>query len=198
MKQENGSVYAIRLATEADLPTLRTIMAAAINQLMDKFLTPEQVAASNEFMGLDTQLIADRTYFACVEDVIIRGCGGWCRRATLFGGDHTTGRNADLLDPQSDAARVRAMYTSPTATRRGVGRRILEACEDAARSEGFRRAELAATLAGEPLYRACGYEPVRCFTATASNGVEVPLILMDKNLLSAPVNAGPANAGSGE
>ncbi len=76
------------------------------------------------------------------------------------GHNHTAGRDARLLDPASDAARIRAMYTAPALSRRGVGRRILELCEAAARAEGFTRAELGATKGGEPLYRACGYQEI--------------------------------------
>jgi GNAT superfamily N-acetyltransferase len=133
-------------------------------------------------MGLDTQLIGDGTYFVIESHGRIVGCGGWSRRATLFGGDHSAGRDAALLDPGKDAARVRAMYTHPSFTRQGVGRLILKLCEDAAAREGFSRVELAATLAGEPLYRACGYEALERFAADTPSGVRVPLIRMGKAL----------------
>jgi len=176
--------FTLRLATEADLPALRGLMNAAIGQLMSGFLTPEAVAASFSIMGLDTQLVADRTYFAVEEDGQLAGCGGWSRRATLFGGDHTAGRDAALLDPASDAARVRAMYTHPDFVRRGVGRLILAACEAAAAAEGFQRCELAATLAGEPLYFACGYRQIERFEEPTPQGVAVPLVRMGKSLIS--------------
>jgi GNAT superfamily N-acetyltransferase len=172
----------LRVATFADEPTMRAIMDHAIGALLKPYLPPEGVAASFEIMGLDSQLIADGTYFAVLDGETIVGCGGWSRRATLFGGDHTAGRDAALLDPTRDAARVRAMYTDPAHTRRGIGRRILDACEQAARAEGFTRVELAATLAGEPLYRACGYEVLEPFTSRTSAGVEVPLYRMGKAL----------------
>ena len=158
-------------------------MDAAIRALQAPFLTPEQLAASFSIMGLDTQLIADGTYFV-VETRAgqIAGCGGWSRRATLFGGDHSLGRDADLLDPARDAARVRAMYTHPDFTRRGVGRMVLHACEAAAAAEGFRNCELAATLAGEPLYRACGYRQIERFVADTPERVSVPLVRMGKRL----------------
>lgn len=170
----------LRLATEADLPALRDLMARSIGELQKEFLDPAQLAASFEVMGLDTQLVADRTYFVVEEAGALAGCGGWSRRATLFGGDHSAGRDAALLDPAQDAARIRAMYTSPDFVRRGVGRLILAACEAAARSEGFSRAEMAATLAGEPLYRACGYEVIEPFESVTSTGVAVPLKRMGK------------------
>jgi len=172
-----------RLAIEDDLPELKALMALSIAELQKGFLSEAQIAASREVMGLDTQLVADRTYFRIDEDGRLIGCGGWSRRATLYGGDHSTAlRDAALLDPVKDAARVRAMFTHPDFARRGVGRMILSLCEDAAASEGYRRVELMATLSGEPLYRACGYEAIEHTGAAPVNGVVVPLIRMGKSL----------------
>ena len=170
-----------RLAVEADLPALKALMALAIDTLQQGFLDEAQIAASREVMGLDTQLVADRTYFLLEEDDVLAGCGGWSRRATLYGGDHSTAlRDAALLDPATDAARVRAMYTHPGFARRGVGRLILSLCEAAAAAEGYKRVQLMATLSGEPLYRSCGYQEIERTAAAPVNGVVVPLILMGK------------------
>lgn len=174
--------FALRLATIDDLPAMHALMKLAIAELLKPYLLPEVVAASFEIMGLDTQLVSDGTYFAAIEGGVIIGCGGWSRRATLFGGDQTKGRDAALLDPTRDAARVRAMYTHPAHTRRGVGRAILDACESAARAQGFAHVELAATLAGKPLYRACGYKVIEPFASRTSGGVDVPLLRMGKSL----------------
>ncbi|WP_454714772.1 GNAT family N-acetyltransferase [Caulobacter segnis] len=178
----------LRLARADDMPVLKALMDRAIGELLQDFLPPEGVKASFEIMGLDTQLIADGTYFV-VEDANsssggseIAGCGGWSRRATLFGGDHSAGRDAALLDPKVDAARVRAMYTHPDHTRKGVGRLVLDACEAAARAEGFTRVEMAATMGGVPLYRACGYHDIEAFEAVTSTGYRVPLTRMGKAL----------------
>jgi len=179
---QGWGVLQLRIATTADEPTMRAIMDRAIANLLKPYLPPDAVAASFEIMGLDSQLISDGTYFAVTDNGEIAGCGGWSRRATLFGGDHTAGRNAALLDPATDPARVRAMYTDPAHVRRGIGRMVLDACEAAARAEGFRSVELAATLAGEPLYRACGYEVIEPFRSRTASGVEVPLIRMGKAL----------------
>lgn len=168
-----------RLATTADLPVLTALMDAAIGELQRGFLSEEQIAASRLLMGLDTQLVADGTYFVVEEGDEVAGCGGWSRRATLYGGDHSPGRDAALLDPATDAARVRAMYTHPAFARRGVGRLILSLCEAAARAEGFRRVELAGTLSGRPLYEACGYGVIEAFE-DARGGVAVPLLRMGK------------------
>src|SRR5436189_4462724 len=143
-----------RQAVMADISLLTALMDAAISELQRGFLDDAQIEASRAIMGLDTELIEDGTYFVVAIDGEIAGCGGWSRRATLYGGSHSSGRDSALLDPAVDAARVRAMYTHPRFARRGVGRRILALCEEAAAAEGFRRLELMATLSGEPLYSA--------------------------------------------
>jgi GNAT superfamily N-acetyltransferase len=170
-----------RLATRDDLPVLGPLMEAAIARLQKPFLDAAQIASSRTIMGLDTQLVDDGTYFVVTLGDAVAGCGGWSRRATLYGGDRSPGRNAALLDPARDSARVRAMYTHPDFTRRGVGRLILSLCEDAARAEGYVRAELMATMAGVPLYRACGYRPVETIE-DARGGAAVPLTRMVKTL----------------
>jgi GNAT superfamily N-acetyltransferase len=170
-----------RLAIPADVEPLQRLMDAAIGELQKPFLEPAQIASSRAIMGLDTQLIDDGTYFVVEAGGQLAGCGGWSRRATLYGGDRSPGRSAALLDPARDAARVRAMYTHPDHVRKGIGRLILQLCEQAARAEGFRRVELMATLAGQPLYRACGYEPLESVT-DAHGGVAVPLVRMGKAL----------------
>jgi GNAT superfamily N-acetyltransferase len=170
-----------RLATEADLPVIRALMDIAIDEHLKAFLDPAQVELSKSIMGLDTQLIADRTYFLVEEGARLAGCGGWSRRATLYGGDHSTSqRNAALLDIATDAARVRAMYTHPDFARRGVGRLILQLCEGAAREAGFRSVELMATMSGEPLYKAAGYQQIERIVAASRDGVEVPGVRMGK------------------
>ena len=171
-----------RVATEADIPALSELMALAIERLQVGFLTPAEIAASRALMGLDTQLIADGTYFVAARAGALAGCGGWSRRATLYGGDHTAGRDAARLDPARDAARVRAMYTHPDHVRRGVGRLILARCEAAAAAEGFRRIEMMATLAGVPLYRVCGYRELEPTSVAPPGGVPVPLVRMGKAL----------------
>ena len=173
-----------RLAIQADLPALKALMHRSIAELQRGFLTATEIAASFAVMGLDTQLLADGTYFLVEADGVLAGCGGWSRRATLFGGDHTASvRDPALLDPATGAARVRAMYTDPDFVRRGIGRLILSLCETAAAAEGFTRVELAATLAGVPLYRACGYAEIERFAGGPVDGVAVPLVRMGKTLL---------------
>ena len=170
-----------RLARRDDTDALSALIESAISELQKPFLDEKQIAASHTFMGLDTQLIDDGTYFVIEERSEIVGCGGWSRRATLYGNDNSSGRDAKLLDPGVDAARVRAMYTHPAHVRKGIGRLILELCESAARSEGFNRVELMSTMSGEPLYRACGYTPIENVISDAG-GARVPLVRMTKKL----------------
>lgn len=175
--------FSNRVAGEADIPAIREVMAQASDALQRPFLTPEQLAASIHFMGLDTQLIADRTYFVIEQQGRIAGCGGWSRRATLFGGDASAEkRDVRLLDPATEAAKVRAMYTHPDFARRGIGRHMLALCEAAARDAGFARVELMATLSGEPLYTACGYRPIERVWKNAPGIEPVPGVKMEKML----------------
>ena len=172
-----------RIAIKADIPAIRDLMARAIAVNQIGFLTPAQIALSHNVMGLDTQIIADGTYFLILRGDVLVGCGGWSARATLYGGDASiVARDPALLDPATDAARVRAMYTDPTQVRQGIGRMILELCEGAARGAGFARAEMMATLSGERLYRACGYLPIDYVDSPPVDGVSVPLIRMGKVL----------------
>lgn len=170
-----------RLAVPSDVPALTALMELAISELQKAHLDSAQIEASRLIMGLDTQLIEDGTYYVVEIDGDVAGCGGWSRRSTVYGGDQSPGRDESLLDPEKDAARVRAMYTHPSHARRGVGRRVLQVCEDAARAEGFHRTVLVSTLAGEPLYRACGYEEIERFY-DSRGGEPVPLVRMEKEL----------------
>ncbi|HRH19875.1 MAG TPA: GNAT family N-acetyltransferase [Brevundimonas sp.] len=177
----SGGNLTWRLATEDDLPVLHALMDAAISGPLAEVLTPEQVQASRLIMGVDTQLIADRTYFLVEIDGQPAGCGGWSYRVTSYGGDHTPGREPAILTPGHDAARVRAMYTHPDFLRRGIGKQVLDLCEQAALKAGFDRVELVATMGGVPLYRACGYADIEPLIDDRG-GAPVPLIRMGKRL----------------
>ena len=172
-----------RLATEADLPALDALMARAIAELQLGLLSPAQIAVSHKVMGLDRQLVADRTYFVALADGEVAGCGGWSWRATLFGGDASiVARDPRRLDPATEAAKVRAMYTDPAQARKGVGAYVLALCEGAAREAGFARVELMATLSGARLYRKAGYVVAETVESAAVDGVTVPLLRMEKQL----------------
>jgi GNAT superfamily N-acetyltransferase len=112
----------------------------------------------------------------------IVGCGGWSKRKTLYGGDQWSGREASLLDPAHDAAKIRAFFVHPAWARRGIGSMILEACESAARAAGFTRFEMGATLTGVPLYQAHGYLAVENLEVPLSNGEALPIVRMEKRL----------------
>jgi len=170
-----------RIARPQDAHALSELIEAAISELQQPFLDDKQIEASRAIMGLDTQLIDDGTYFVIEDGSEIVGCGGWSRRATLYGNDNSSGRDAKLLDPSTDAARVRAMYTHPAHVRKGIGRLILKLCEDAARNEGFTKVELMSTMAGVPLYQACGYHS-EANVISSAGGVDVPLLRMSKKL----------------
>ena len=170
-----------RIATEADIPALVALMDLAISGPLADFLTQEQIAASRVLMGLDSQIIADRTYFIVEAEGVLAGCGGWSRRITTYGGDHTPGRAPEPLTPGVDAARVRAMYTHPNFLRQGIGRMVLDLCETAAGNAGYDRVELVATMGGEPLYLSAGYREIERFEDDRG-GAPVPLVRMGKPL----------------
>jgi GNAT superfamily N-acetyltransferase len=176
----------IRKAVAADDPVLHTLIESSVRGLMAVSHTPKQIeGALGTLLGLDTQLIADGTYFVA-ESAIAEGkpyivaCGGWSKRKTLFGSDHREGREDSLLDPARDAARIRAFFVHPEWTRRGIGTQILEACESAARAAGFKRFELGATLTGVPLYEVHGYVAVERIEVPLRNGASLPVVHMVK------------------
>ena len=172
-----------RLATIDDLDALREVMRRSIETLQDGFLTSEQVRVSHSVMGLDTQLIRDGTYFMVEKEARIAGCGGWSWRSTLYGGDESmVSREPEALDPATDAARIRAMYTDPDFARQGVGRIVMSLCEGAAMQAGFKKATMMATMAGVPLYEACGYVQVEPVLSAPVDGIRVPLVRMEKPL----------------
>jgi GNAT superfamily N-acetyltransferase len=171
----------IRIATSADIDAIRALMGRAIRELQKGFLSPDQIDASSAGMGLDTQLIEDGTYFTVWSADVLAGCGGWSHRATLYGGNHSAGRSARLLDPATERGRIRAMYTNPDFTRRGIGMMILDAGEAAARAAGFKSLEMAATMAGMPLYLRAGYV-VESEWFDENGAVPVPLATMVKSL----------------
>ena len=174
-------ILTIRLARHADEGAIAELMALAIEKLQSGYLEPDQIEASKGGMGLDAMLIADGTYFVVEEDGALAGCGGWSRRATIYGGNHTAGRDPRLLDPKTERARIRAMYTHPDHVRKGVGRLILDRSEAAARAEGFTALEMAATMAGKPFYLRCGYI-VESEWEDTNGPVPFPLATMTKHL----------------
>jgi GNAT superfamily N-acetyltransferase len=174
---------AIRPARAAEIPALERLIAASARGLSRGFYTEQEIeAAIVHVFGVDSDLVSDGTYFVAEEHGVTVGCGGWSRRRTLFGGDRFAARESGLLDPTVDAARIRAFFIAPGHARKGIGRALLAACEQAARAAGFGRAALMATLPGVPFYAAQGYRRDHAITQ-ACGGVEVRFMPMDKNLL---------------
>jgi GNAT superfamily N-acetyltransferase len=173
--------FLIRQAVPSDIPALRVLIEASVRSLQAGDYTPRQLeGALDTVYGVDSQLIADGTYYAADADGTLVGCGGWSHRKTLFGGDRWTARQDDLLDPQRDAAKIRAFFVDPAWARRGVGTKILEACESAAKSAGFTRLEMGATLTGVPFYRAKGYLELEHVSVALKNGESLPIVRMAK------------------
>lgn len=180
----------IRPAVHAEIPALRALIEASVRQLQTSDYTPEQIeGALQTVFGVDTQLITDGTYLvaearSAEAAPVIVGCGGWSKRKTLYGADHWTARQDDLLDPRVDAAKIRAFFIHPDWARRGIGTLLLQACEDAAKAAGFTRFEMGATLTGAKLFGAKGYLPVEHLAIPLVNGASLPIIHMRKNATS--------------
>lgn len=170
-----------RLATNADVAALQALIPQSVRALSQGYYTPAQVESALVYVfGVDSQLIADGTYYTAVAGDQIVGCGGWSKRKTLYGGDQMKSQEDDLLDPSQDAARIRAFFVHPQWARRGIGKRIILMCEEAAQSAGFQRMELGATLAGEPLYAALGYQVTDRFDIPMPDGEVLPAAHMAK------------------
>lgn len=172
----------LRSAARADIPLLAGLIERSAHGLSVADYTQAQVAgALRGAFGVDTQLVDDGTYFVAEEGGII-GCGGWSFRATLFGGDTRTDRDASMLDPRTHAAKIRAFFVEPAHARRGVGSLLLERCESEARERGFLRIELMATLPGVRLYAARGYVGTQRVSYDLGNGEHIDFVPMSKPL----------------
>ncbi len=173
----------IRSATAEDIPQLQQLIPQSVRALSEGYYTASQIeSALVHIFGVDSQLIADGTYYSAVASEQIVGCGGWSRRKSLFGGDQMKSAEDNLLDPMLDAARIRAFFVHPQWARQGIGKRIIHACEEAARRQGFQTTELVATLPGEPLYAAMGYQVSRRFDVTMPDGETLPVAQMTKSI----------------
>jgi GNAT superfamily N-acetyltransferase len=173
--------FTLRLAVPDDIPQLRILIEASVRGLQADDYSPEQIeGALRSVFGVDTQLIADGTYFVAQSGEAIAGCGGWSKRKTLYGGDQFHGRADELLDPVTEAAKIRAFFVHPDYARQGIGSAILDACEQAAAASGFARFEMGATLTGVPLYRVRGYVATENIEVPLANGLTLPVIRMEK------------------
>ncbi|HEV7921812.1 MAG TPA: GNAT family N-acetyltransferase [Thermoanaerobaculia bacterium] len=175
--------YSLRTATRDDLAEIAEVMRESLRELGREVYSPRQVASAMEFVGRpDGQLIDDGTYFVAVADGAIVGCGGWSRRRKPYAGSAAAADDDELLDPARDAAHVRAMFVRATHARQGIGRAILELCEQRAAADGFRRLQLVALRSGERMYAACGYVAAAEEPVTLKDGVILECTLMEKTL----------------
>lgn len=173
----------LRPATAADAAEIQELIGRSIRALGAADYSSTQIeGALQGAFGLDTQLIADGTYFVVESQGRLIGCGGWSYRRTLFGGDARADRDAGTLDPDIDAAKIRAFFVDPEAARRGIGSALLDHCEAEARRHGFRRAEMMATLPGKRLYEARGYVPGQRVQYPVAPDVAIEFVPMSKTL----------------
>ena len=173
----------LRHACLEDIPEIERVMRASIVGISSRSYDWQQVESSLKFVAhLDRDLVSDGTYFVVEEDGSIVGCGGWSARGRLYAGSGSATDDARPLDPATEAARIRAMFVLPRCERRGIGRRILQACEEEALAAGFHRTELMAMLSGHAMYRANGYRDLEPVDAKLEDGTPFPLIRMEKRL----------------
>src|SRR5579862_8328922 len=176
--------WRLRQATAADADEIQALIARSIRALGAADYSSQQIEGALEgAFGLDSQLLADGTYFVVESGGRLIGCGGWSYRRTLFGGDARAERDAGVLDPRTDAAKIRAFFVDPRAARQGVGSALLEHCESEARRHGFRRAEMMATLPGRKLYEARGYLPGARVRYPLAPGLSIEFVPMSKALV---------------
>jgi len=173
----------LRLATLDDIPAIEALIAASVNGLQaGDYSAAQRASALGSVFGVDRQLIRDGTYFVIENAGAFIACGGWSKRKTLYGSDTVEGKDDALLDPSVDAARIRAFFVHPDWARRGLGSRLLDAGEQAARAAGFKRLELGATLTGIPLYERHGFQPLERSEVPLPNGATLPIVRMWKPL----------------
>jgi GNAT superfamily N-acetyltransferase len=183
-----SQAFAIRPAVARDIPVLRELIDASVRRLQSGDYSPSQIdSALRTVFGVDSQLVNDSTYLV-VEAVpadsqnnrVIVACGGWSKRKTLYGGDRLRDRQDDLLDPKTDAAKVRAFFIHPDWARQGIGTLLLDACESAARAAGFTRFEMGATLTGAKLFQKRGCVAVERLEVPLEGDITLPVIHMVK------------------
>jgi len=186
------SKFRLRVATAEDAGAIGELIALSVRGLSGGYYTEEEMdGALGTVLGLDSQLIADGTYFvmevseaAGPDGVRVAASGGWSYRKTLFGGDRLAGRENDLLDPERDAAKIRAIFVHPEFARMGLGSAVLEHVESAAEAAGFRRFEMGATLPGVPLYLLRGYVEIGRVRVPLGNGEGLEVVRMGKTVRS--------------
>ena len=171
----------MRLATPEDVERIEALMKASIREIFPRFYAPEQIGPCVRYIGhLDTRLVDDGTYFVEEDETGLIACGGWSRRYKLYAGSGSAEDDDRPLDPATEPARVRAMFVRGDRTRRGLGTRILEACEAAADAEGFRQLVLMSTLPGLQLYSGWGFETIEEVDIPLEDGTLVAGVRMER------------------
>ncbi len=178
----SSAAFTIRPATRADIAILEALVERSIRGLAGGHYDPHQIDDSLRYLyGIDTQLVDDGSYMVVERDGEVVACGGWSWRRTPFGSDSAGDvRDAAHRASGRDAAVIRAFYVDPAWTRQGIGRMILEACEQAARARGFDRYELTSTAMGVAFYAACGYREIKPVDITLPDGTVLPHVQMIK------------------
>ena len=174
--------FHFRAAAPEDIPAIQTLIAASVRELQVEYTPEEREAALATVFTVDSTLIADGTYLLAFSEYDrLAGCGGWSRRKTLYGGDHQVEMiEPELLDPATDAAKIRAIFVHPEFARQGLGSAILRRAEDEAKAAGFARYEMGSTLAGVPLYRLKGYHEVERVEVPVAAGHRITVVRMTK------------------
>jgi GNAT superfamily N-acetyltransferase len=173
----------LRVATPDDAPRVEALMKESAAALFPRYYDERQSASAVRYVAqVDPMLLADGTYFVLESEGEFVACGGWSRRDRLHTGSGESEGDSRTLDPATEPAKVRAMFVRADWTRRGLGRRIVEECEGAARREGYRQLALLATLPGVPLYLACGFEPLEEVEVMLSDGVRMAGVSMEKSI----------------
>lgn len=176
--------FRLRVATVEDVERIRGLIEVSVRELQAGDYSDAQIeAALATVFTVDSQLIADGTYFvALAEDGELAGCGGWSKRKTLYGGDHQVEKIVpELLNPVTDAAKIRAIFVHPDFARQGLGSLILQSAEEAAKAARFRRFEMGSTLTGLTLYSLKGYREVERVRVPVGSGEEIEIVRMVKN-----------------
>ena len=185
-------MHDLRRAQTSDVAAIQSLIARSARQLSAPYYTPAQAEAMIQHVfGVDSQLIADATYFVIETDAQLSACGGWSKRQTLFGGDQTKIGPDPLLDPATQPARIRAFFVDPGMARRGLGRQLMDECAVEAHAAGFSALELVSTLPGEPLYLATGFTVIERFELSLPDNIRVPVSRMRRELkVLDPIAAG--------
>jgi GNAT superfamily N-acetyltransferase len=179
--------HIVRRATGDDRAAIEALIARSVRGLMGGDYTPPQLEAALEHVFLlDSELLADGSYFVVEQSGSLLASGGWSRWRKRFGGDGFA-EESPLLDPTVEAARIRAFFVDPDHARRGLGSALLEVCDDAAAQAGFRRLELVATLPGQRLFARKGFQALESFSVELPGGLKLPVVRMERPIADRPM-----------